>query len=115
MSGAAPLLRRPAPADLAAVLEVHGDPRANAHNPAGPMRDLDEARDLLDTWLADWRERGLGYWAVEEDAVVGFGGVRFMGEVLNLYYRLRPEVWGRGIARHVAREAVATAHVLGGL
>lgn len=31
-------------------------------------------------------------------------------ELFNLYYRLAPETWGRGIAGSVAREAVARAH-----
>lgn len=108
-------LRPPRRDDLDAVFEIHGDPRTNAHRPAGPITDLEEARGLLADWLEDWRARGIGYWVVVDDeSVAGFGGVRFMAtgerEVLNLYHRLAPRAWGRGIARFLAHRALEAAH-----
>jgi RimJ/RimL family protein N-acetyltransferase len=110
-------IRQPSIDDLEAVLALHADPRTNTHNPSGPLEDIEEARRLLVRWLDDWRTQGIGYWALEDQAdrrVIGFAGVRTIRagdhEIFNLYYRLAPEAWGRGIARDVAQEAVARAH-----
>ena len=108
-------VRRPVPEDLEAVFRVHGDPRTNTHNPAGPDRDRDASRERLQEWLEHWELHGFGYWVVESLAapgeVVGFTGVRhstWLGErVLNLYYRYAPEHWGQGYAAEGARHAVA--------
>jgi [ribosomal protein S5]-alanine N-acetyltransferase len=110
-------LRPPTEDDLDAVMAIHADPRTNTHNPAGPLEDLEEARRVLARWLDDWRTQGIGYWALEDRAdrrVVGFAGVRTIRagdlDLFNLYYRLAPEAWGRGIAGTVARKAVVRAH-----
>jgi [ribosomal protein S5]-alanine N-acetyltransferase len=108
-------LRPPGADDLDDVFRIHGDPRTNRHNPAGPDRDLDASRERLREWLEHWAAHGFGYWVVEDDdgAVIGFSGVRhetWQGRpVLNLYYRFAPEVWGRRIASAVARHAVRWA------
>ena len=105
-------LRPPSADDLDDVFRIHGDPRTNLHNPAGPDRDLDASGARLAEWLEHWDRHGFGYWVVEDDdgAVIGFSGVRheiWQGRpVLNLYYRFAPEVWGRGLASSVAAHAV---------
>jgi RimJ/RimL family protein N-acetyltransferase len=98
-------------------MAIHGDPRTNEHNPAGPLTDVAAGREMLADWLEDWRRRGVGYWALEDESnqrVVGFAGIRAIRaagvELFNLYYRLAPEAWGRGIAGAAARAAVAWAH-----
>jgi RimJ/RimL family protein N-acetyltransferase len=112
------LLRRPEAADLQALYEIHADPRTNRFNPHGPMASLQAAQQLLDGLLAHWAANGFGYWVValpEAPArVVGVGGLiekqvpGYRG--LNLYYRFRPETWGRGLATALGREAIAFAH-----
>jgi ribosomal-protein-alanine N-acetyltransferase len=118
-TGRALTLRPPAPDDLEEVFRIHADPRANTHNPAGPMPDREAARVRLETWLADWNDHGIGYWVITEPSaeaphVLGFAGVRVIEargrELLNLYYRLEPEAWGQGIASALARHAVGQAH-----
>ncbi|OIV36673.1 hypothetical protein BIV57_15005 [Mangrovactinospora gilvigrisea] len=115
------VLRRPTEADLDAVVAIHGNPATNVHNPAGPMKDDEQGRALLEGWLVDWRERGIGYWAVdavlpeewEGARTLGFSGVRHLPagptQVLNLYYRYAPAAWGRGWASAVARRALDAA------
>ncbi|SHF82962.1 GNAT family N-acetyltransferase [Geodermatophilus nigrescens] len=72
------LLRRPGADDLPAVWAVHGDPRTDRHDPAGPDADAAASRDRLREWLDHWERHGFGYSAVETDEgrVVGFSGVR---------------------------------------
>lgn len=107
-------LRQPVPGDLPEVFRVHGDPATQRFNPAGPDRDLAASGRRLNEWLAHWSEHCFGYWTVcsSVDAqVLGFGGVRLEewagAPVLNLYYRLAPSAWGRGIATELARAAIA--------
>ena len=96
------------------ILAIAGDPRTTVHNPSDHVADLPEASHLVDRWLQHWAQHGLGYWCVREhDAteVVGYCGLKRMtaaGQpVLNLLYRFRPEVWGRGYATEAASAVVA--------
>ena len=41
-------VRSPRPDDLDDVFRIHGDPRTNVHNPAGPDADLGASRARLD-------------------------------------------------------------------
>lgn len=64
-----------------------------------------------------WDATGVGYWGVEHlDEFVGVAGLRPLvlaeRDCWNLYYRLRPSVWGRGLAAEAAAQAVAFAHEL---
>jgi ribosomal-protein-alanine N-acetyltransferase len=104
------LLRAVDARDLDAVWRLHSDPVANRFIPAGPMTDHVQAEERLAVWTEHWSLRGFGYWAVEELAnpgvVIGFGGVRSSHwldrESVNLYYRLAPATWGRGLAKEIA-------------
>ncbi|MGI8563964.1 MAG: GNAT family N-acetyltransferase [Candidatus Dormibacter sp.] len=60
-----------------------------------------------------WDRYGFGHWAVSaelEPAVIGFGGIGRMTwrerEILNVYYRFSPSVWGNGYACEVLRAAI---------
>ncbi len=110
------ILKRPTEADIDAIFELHSDPRTNTHNPAGPMQTRAAAAELFKTWDASWLEHGYGYWTVtllsEPKTVIGFGGVmkKSIAPDLygnNLYFRFRPEVWGRGYAGEMVSAALA--------
>lgn len=109
-------LRRPAEGDVAAILAVHSDPLAYAHNPGDRLADLAEARALYQRWHAHWERYGFGYWVVRTAGSpdpIGFCGVKVMTlhgrEVLNLLYRFAPAAWGHGYATEAAGAVVAWA------
>ena len=100
------VVRPPVSDDLAAFFAIFGDPRTNAHNPAGPCADIVVASQMLAVRVAHWRRHGFGQWAVatreRPDAVIGFGGLAWRDyagiERLNLGYRFAVGAWGRGYA-----------------
>jgi ribosomal-protein-alanine N-acetyltransferase len=116
-------LRRPTPADIDVIYAIHSDPRACAHNPADMLASPTESEDLYHRWDEHWQRHGFGYWAVrprhtgQAGGPVGFCGIkvmRFKGrEILNLFYRLDPSVWGNGFATESATAVVgwAAAHL----
>jgi RimJ/RimL family protein N-acetyltransferase len=110
------VLRRPARRDVGAIFTVHSDPRACLHNPSDALASREEAEQLFDRWDGHWRRFGFGYWVIRWRAAaapVGFCGVKVMRfadqQVLNLFYRLDPAVWGRGVAGEAAAAAVTSA------
>jgi RimJ/RimL family protein N-acetyltransferase len=109
-------LRRPQPADIDAILAVHADPLACAHNPSDALASHAEAAKLFACWDTHWRSHGFGYWVVRhQDATVGFCGVKYVDErVLNLFYRFAPASWGDGIATEAATAVVRWAARLPG-
>ena len=111
------VLRPPHLEDAPDVLVIHGNPETNRHNPAGPMKDLVEAKERITEWIRDWDNNGIGYWCVTEldgAQVIGVSGVRVMEwsgrQILNLYYRYGPNAWGKGYATEIASEAVKIAN-----
>ncbi|CAD5990983.1 GNAT family N-acetyltransferase [Agreia sp. COWG] len=114
-------LRPIAEHDAEAVWSIHSDARTNLFNPAGPMRERSRADEQAREWASSWATDGQGYWAVElreqPGAVVGFGGIRLVQwrdrRVYNLYYRLAPAVWGRGLAGELVEASVARWRELG--
>lgn len=117
-------LRAPQSSDLEAMFELHADPVANRLSPSGLVDTREASAVLLAGWMAHWRAEGFGYWTItcrEQPAqaqqavagVVGFGGVmrRTVDGVSNLYlyFRIRPQVWGQGLASEMALAALNLA------
>lgn len=108
------VLRRPRHADVQAILDIHRDPLACAHNPSDALATRAEAEELLGRWDEHWRRHGFGYWVVREAGLpLGFCGLKVMRlrdePVLNLFYRFAPAHWGRGVASEAASTIVRWA------
>jgi RimJ/RimL family protein N-acetyltransferase len=109
--------RRVTADDLEIVARLHSDPATNAHNPYGADADLDVTRSRLEEFVRHWDDYGFGYELIcDADEVIGICGVRRdvwqSLQVLNLYWRLLPEFWGRGYARAAGQHALDAARAV---
>lgn len=102
-------LRRPTPADVDSIFAINSDRRACAHNPSDALATRREAHQLFRRWDEHWRRFGFGYWVVRRRGSampIGFCGIKVMqfneSEVVNLFYRFDPVVWGNGFATEAA-------------
>jgi RimJ/RimL family protein N-acetyltransferase len=101
--------------DAALVHELHGDPMTNAHNPLGASPDPRAGAEMLESWLQHRMEHGFGYeLAFEDNRLAGICGARRDlwrdMPVINLYWRLLPDYWGKGLACDLGRHALDIAH-----
>jgi RimJ/RimL family protein N-acetyltransferase len=111
------LLRRWRAADTEPLAAINADPEVMRYIGRGAVLGRGLSEDLLTRFEREWRERGFGLWAVEEQAapgaLVGFCGLSvpmFLPEVLpcvEVGCRLAREAWGRGLATEAARAALA--------
>ena len=109
-------LRRPAPADVDAIFSIHSYQRACAHNPSDMLATRDEAQQLFRRWDEHWLRFGFGYWVVrrrDSATPIGFCGIKVMqlneSDVVNLFYRFDPAVWGNGLASEAASAVIGWA------
>lgn len=103
--------------DGASVHALHGDPTTNLHNPYGAVPDRRWSERMLRGWIEHRQTFGFAYeLAFEGDELAGICGVRtdvWLGHpVLNLYWRLMPEFWGRGFGSVLGRHAFDAARAL---
>lgn len=104
-------LRPIAPDDVDAVHAVFADPGTWRHLPSGVLTRREQSEEIVLRAVADWRDAGLGQWAVTvAGEVVGAGGAMPRDGWWNLGFRLAPRVWGHGLGTWVATVGVGAAH-----
>ena len=105
LAGRGLCLRQLTQADAADLFEVFSDPRVMRYWSREPMRDLDEAHQLVADIDAGWRSDTLYQWGVEPDGVGQVVGTTTLFQVSVAHRRgeigfaLGSAWWGRGIAR----------------
>lgn len=106
-------LRVPTSDDVGRVHELYSDPAVWRHAPHGRHVALETTRRLVDRWVSDWENHGLGAWLVEDAGtgeLLGNAGCSLRNDAhWNLGYRFAPAAQGRGLATRVARTALAAA------
>ena len=106
------VLRLFTPDDVQAMYDLNSDPEVTRYAEAAPVRDLQEAREKLESGpLSDYEKYGYGRFAIEDRAtgkVIGFCGIKFIPEIglPEIGYRLAKVYWGRGLATEAARACV---------
>jgi RimJ/RimL family protein N-acetyltransferase len=115
---------------LASDLDDHfalmSDPGVWGHLPSGRHTSPERTMEGIEHSLGHWARDGLGYWTARPRAdlpgtplragdVVGTGGcaLRVGTSWWNLYYRLTPSAWGRGLAAELVTAAIDAAHAVG--
>jgi RimJ/RimL family protein N-acetyltransferase len=104
--------------DVDRLAAIEMDPRTTRHSRTGPPT-RERAVELLTSTAEAWENGNVGYWAIEHHGkLIGAAGLRLVTlharQCWNLYYRLSPEAWGRGLGTQAAQEAVAYAAEGGG-
>lgn len=101
-------LRPFAPEDLDRLYSLYRDPNVMATRKIG-VQDRKQTEDQLREFVALWKTKGFGLYAVFErgsDVFVGECGFRTytsdQPELIELSYGLRPIFWGGGIATEIA-------------
>jgi len=114
--------RRFTPEDVDNVWELDSDPAVMRHLNGGQPTPYNVIRDTaIPRFLAYHREHaGLGYWAAEEKETRAFVGRFFLTidrpdpTALEIGYRLKQSVWGKGYATEGVRALVRKAFVESG-
>jgi len=106
------VLRLFTPDDVQAMYDLNSDPEVIRYAEAAPVRDLQEAREKLESGpLADYAKYGYGRFAIEDretGEVIGFCGIKYIPEIglPEIGYRLKRSYWGRGLCTEAARACV---------
>jgi ribosomal-protein-alanine N-acetyltransferase len=101
--------------DLDAVHRILATPEVRHFLLDGEVVSRAWVAQEIETSIATFRKAGYGQWTITlrsgEDGLIGLGGFRpFPGAAEpQLFYALRPAIWGRGLATEAAQAMIAYA------
>ncbi|MEM7573931.1 MAG: GNAT family N-acetyltransferase [Bacteroidota bacterium] len=109
------LLREFEATDLQGVFELDSDPEVHRYLGNKPIKTLEEAEGMLEYIRDQYKNEGIGRWAVIDKATeefVGWSGLKYERVVrpdapyYDIGYRLKRKFWGQGIATETALAAI---------
>ena len=90
------------------MFEMDSDPLVHKYVGKKPVETIEQSRDVIDFVVQQYKEFGIGRWAVlekETNDFVGWTGFKFMKDAVNGHqghydfgYRLTRKHWGKGYA-----------------
>lgn len=102
------LLREITPADAQGFYDLDSDPAVVKYLGNQPATDIQQCRDTIEWVRKQYRENGIGRWAIvekESNQFVGWTGLKYVKETVNNHtnfydvgYRLIKKFWGKGYA-----------------
>lgn len=111
------LLRELRSSDLEGMFELDSNPEVHRYLGNKPIKTKAEAKTILDSVINQYKERGIGRWAVinkETNEFMGWSGLRLNTEYnmngftkyYDVGYRLIERFWGKGYATESGKAAV---------
>jgi ribosomal-protein-alanine N-acetyltransferase len=98
------------------ILELDSSEDVHRYLGKKPIKNIDQARNVIDFIRQQYVDNGIGRWAIidkKTNDFVGWTGLKFVIEKINnhsdfydLGYRLIPKFWGQGIATETAKASV---------
>ncbi|MGI9546024.1 MAG: GNAT family N-acetyltransferase [Flavobacteriaceae bacterium] len=110
------ILREIEETDIEGMFALDSDPEVHIFLGNNPVKSRDESKMIIDEIRNQYRDFGIGRWAVidkQNGEFVGWSGLKFERTVrvefdyYDLGYRLRKAYWGKGIATETSRLALA--------
>lgn len=99
--------------DANGIFELDSNPKAHTYLGKNPIKILAEAENVVRFIQKQYKELGIGRWAIIEKTTgnfVGWTGFKYITEPINnhvnyydLGYRLIERYWGKGIATETAK------------
>ncbi len=93
--------------DAAFMLELNSDPDVTLHVPDGPLADILQAVEIIESLRAQFIDRRIGRFIVIERQTgkrIGWCGLKWLEDVdeIDLGYRFLKSAWGKGFASEAA-------------
>lgn len=113
------ILRELEPTDAEAMFAMDSDPAVHEFLGNNPEKDIEKTKQVIEFVRQQYRERGIGRWAMIEKATgefAGWTGLKFntnpINNHINFYetgYRLSQKHWGKGFATESTKAALKFA------
>jgi [ribosomal protein S5]-alanine N-acetyltransferase len=103
------ILRALKPDDLNDLFEYASDPGIDQYVPWEHYKNIEEARENLDEFLADYERDGFGAWGIEHRAdqrligIINFSRPHPINRRVEMGYTLSRAYWGQGLATEAVK------------